>query len=361
LHSLLYLSAKKNRTCQPDGNIRSFGLINTIKIVDPKRISYLNIFYLMKAINYKTVSKIISAIILVAAVSYALFVIFRASSLIELSKVHFKPVYLLLSFLIAYAGTLLGAIPTWRQILAKNGVHQNLRKDISIYCYSVLGSILPGSIWNIAGRATLYQQLNDNGLTATLASILEAIIVGIAAFIIYTGSTIFDPRLSLWADRPWIGVCIVLASMFLVHPKIFQRMLSIFLRWVRPGKAFTIGSYQVSDLLRWLLYEVIVTIVGGIAIFMLLESILPVSTGLLIPVISAWAASVAVGTLFIWLPGSPVLRDGAMAIILAPFISTANAILFVIILRIWIIVSLLLLAGLVWLLLDRKTGNKSKV
>lgn len=302
----------------------------------------------------KPITKLISALILLAAVGFAVFYLLRNNTLAQLSNVHFNLIYLLSSFIIAYAGTLLGAIPIWRQILDKNGVHQTIQKDIRIYCYSTLGSVLPGRIWTVASRVTLYQQLDGSGLNVTAASLLENVIVGIAAFILYVMITIIQPDISLWAAQPWIGYIIVSGSLILIHPRIFQHILSFLLKMVRPGKTLPVGSYQIGDLLRWLFFEAIVTLLGGISIFMLLGSILPVSMQLLIPIIAAWAAGVSVGTLFFWLPGSMVLRDGAMVIILSPFISPASAILFVVMMRIWIIVSVLLLAGLVWLFLGRK-------
>ncbi len=315
----------------------------------------------IRTLNFKTISRAASVLIIAGAVAYALFVIIRGRSYVEISKVHFQPVYLIISFLIAYSGTLFGAIPVWRQILAKIGVHQSLQTDICIYTYSALGSILPGSIWTIAGRATLYHQSDQKGLTATLASILEVIIVGIAGFILYTITTIIDPRLGLWASHPWIGIVIILASLTLIHPKVFRPLTLFFLRKIKKEEAAPVGNYRIRDLSLWVAFEIAVTIVGGVSIFALLKSILPVSWDLLIPVISAWAASVTVGTVFLWLPGSPVLRDGAMAIILSVFISPANAILFVVILRVWIIVSIMLLAALIWLLLDRSILRKSGI
>jgi hypothetical protein len=311
----------------------------------------------MDSKKLKSITKLISGLILFAAVGFALYLLIKGNTLAQLSKVRFNPNYLLLSFIIAYAGTLFGAIPAWRQILMKNGVHQPIQKDVCIYCYSTLGSVLPGRIWTVASRATFYQQLNGSGLTVTLASILENVVVGIAAFIMYTVITIIQPQISLWADHPWIGYCIAVGSMILIHPKIFQRIISFLLKLVRPGKTLPVGNYQVGDLLRWILFEAVVTFLGGISIFVLLESVLPVSFQLLIPILAAWAAGVSIGTLFFWLPGSLVLRDGAMVIILSSYLTPTTAILFVVIMRIWVILSVLLLAGLVWLLLDR---NKQK-
>jgi hypothetical protein len=312
----------------------------------------------MNPIQSKSVSKLISVIILVAAIGIALFLLTKDNTLTQLSMIHFSPIFLLLSFIIAYAGNLLGAIPVWRQILKKNGVQQTIRQDICIYCYSSLGSLIPGQIWTIAGRAALYQQLNVSGFIVTASGILEFFVVGIASFIVYSGIAFLKPHISIWAARPWIGLFIILGSMVLIHPRILQHLISMSRKWIKPERELLVGNYRVIDLVRWLLYEMIVIIIGGISIFLLLKSILPVSIELLIPVIATWAAGVAVGTLFFWLPGSPVLRDGTMAIILAMFISPASAILFVGLVRIWLIISLLLLAGMVWLLLDRKFSFK---
>jgi len=80
-----------------------------------------------------------------------------------------------------------------------------------------------------------------------------------------------------------------------------------------------------------------------------------------IQVITAWAAASAAGNLFFWLPGTFVLRDGALILALSSSLPVSVAVLFAILARVWTIGSLLALAGLVWLVLDLPYRNRRSI
>lgn len=120
------------------------------------------------------------------------------------------------------------------------------------------------------------------------------------------------------------------------------------------------ASFNFKDLVIWVSVEIIILLIGGMAMFVLLASLTDVSLSMLIPVIASWAVAVAVGNLFFWLPGTPVLRDGAMILALTPSLILPVAVAFVLLVRLWSLASLLLLAGLVWVTLDLPTRLRKK-
>jgi hypothetical protein len=142
--------------------------------------------------------------------------------------------------------------------------------------------------------------------------------------------------------------------MILVQPPFFNR----FIQWLLKQSKQTqenLASLHYGDLGLLLGLEILTIIVGGTAIYILLQSFIRIPIEAYVPVISAWAAGVVVGNLLFWFPGKPILRDGAMMLVLTQLLPPTLALAFVIILRVWHIASILLAAGLAWLFLRRRT------
>ncbi len=91
---------------------------------------------------------------------------------------------------------------------------------------------------------------------------------------------------------------------------------------------------------------------GGCALFVLLSSVTFVPVSVLGQLIAAWAAAVAVGNLFFWLPATFLLRDGALVVAVSGSVTLPIAVLFAVLTRVWMIASTLLLAGLIWIIFD---------
>jgi len=58
----------------------------------------------------------------------------------------------------------------------------------------------------------------------------------------------------------------------------------------------------------------LVVYVGGTAIYFLLKSFVVTSGNLYITMVGVWAAGAAAGHLLFWVPGKPILRDGALCV-----------------------------------------------
>ena len=289
-----------------------------------------------------------------AMVLVALGIMIREGQAIVFDLVQFRAPLLLLSFIIEVSGLFI-AIPIWRQILSSHNVKLSLRDDIRIYNYSALGHVLPGGIWTIVSRATLYQQLGVQGLQVASASVMETLIIGVSGIGVYGISVILNPEINL-LQRPELGIILTFAALMFLHPRIFSPIF----HWIakRSSKSFRDESFEYSSqkLATWILIESGTILIGGLAVFTLLGSLGEITSGALIPVIASWASATAASSLLFWLPGSPLLRDGAMVIALSPILPLSSALFFVVIVRLWSIGSLVLLAFLVWLVFGR-SGN----
>ena len=262
-----------------------------------------------------------------------------------------NPAFVLLSILTVFSG-LFVTVQAWRSILARFGSRLSYKDDLRIYCYTLLGAAIPGGFWSLVGRVALYERQRMSGVNITVASVIEFMLLGLAGLVVYGLTMFIQPAQSLW-QRPEIAFIVTTTALTLVQPPLFNRLIRLVLRYSRQSETFTSLSY--SDLGLWLILEILTVIIGGTAIYVLLQSFIEIPPAeAYVLVVSAWAASAASNLLF-WFPGKPLLRDGIMALVLTRLLPPALALAFVVILRVWTIVSILLAAGLAWLFLRRKT------
>lgn len=291
--------------------------------------------------------KLTTFLIIIAAVS-ALVIVTRQGLPLLAQSLRFDPPLLGLSFLVACSGLLI-AVPVWRSILGAYGIRQSIHDDLRIYCYSALGVTLPGGIWSIVGRSGLYQRLGANGVAVAAASVTETFLIGISGLGVYAGTLIILPGLSL-LKQPEIGLGFAVLALVMIHPRIFNRISE----WVsrRTGRQVVRAEFGWGQLALWSCLEILVTVSGGVSAFILLYSFWAMPFFVLIQTIAAWALASAFSNLFFWFPGTAPARDAVMVLALSPALAMPQAILFVILWRVWTVAALLFLAGIIWLVFD---------
>ncbi|MBN2257522.1 MAG: flippase-like domain-containing protein [Anaerolineaceae bacterium] len=280
-----------------------------------------------------------ASIILVVLIYVVYIIITQGKQVVEL-KQHYNFLYTLSAFLVVIPGTVI-AIIAWRNMLSAFQVRRKLRDDIKVYCVSMIGSILPGGIWGIVGRTSLYKNIGAHSINVASASILESIIVGVSGLFVYTGITVFQPTNNI-INSMEIGIVVGIVCLILIQPPIFNRLIS----WVlhRFDKNHTPKSIEITmiNIITWLGLETMVCIIGGFAVYLFLNSFYPLAITSLQLIISAWALSTVFGNLLFWLPGKLVFRDGIFVLALSTFMSLPLAITSVVAIRIWSILSILL-------------------
>ena len=304
----------------------------------------------MYRLSKAKLGRVISVAWLALAGGAVVWILARGSAELLKQPVRLRLSLVLLSFLVVNCGLFI-TIVVWHQILARLGARQSFRDDWRIYSYSALGVALPGGIWRIVGRVASYQQLGADSLRVVTAGVVEAFVTGIAAMALYAVSVIVRPDISLW-KRPEISFIFLLLALFFLHPRVFSRASAWILKRSRGTDGPAAIDIGVRELAGWICLEVLVVLIGGIALFILLNSLTVVPGDVLIRLIAGWSAAVAVGNLFFWLPGTFMLSDGALVLALASSVPVPVAILFTLLVRVWSLGSLLLVAGFSWLLLD---------
>jgi hypothetical protein len=291
----------------------------------------------------------LAMIVLVLIIAFAMLI--NDSQRLLAYSFQLDPLLVLLSFVIECSGLIL-AVPVWHGILACFGSHLSYRDDLRIYCYSMLGVAVPGGFWPLVSRAALYERHGVDGMRVAAASVVESVLIGLAGLVVYGLTTLLHRTENVW-QQPGIALAVAALAFVLIQPPIFSRIIGWLPRRLRQAEEPAV-SLRYTDLVRWLVLEGIVIVIGGGAVYVLLQGFTAVPSGLFFPVISAWAVAAVAGNLFFWVPGTPVIRDSAMVLILVQSLPASIAILFALLVRVWTITSILIVAVLARLFLRQR-------
>lgn len=246
------------------------------------------------------------------------------------------------------------AILIWRSILRTNGLNHDFKHDLKVYVYSLLGYMLPGGVWTILVRGFLSKKVGNIKTPLTvMAGVVETILSGISALSL----CILFLFLQNWTmSLPLtIPLLVGLIMLLIINPKIFTRVTTWFFKLTNKSYPDTYLQFTNTNLFLWFLGELLVIIIGSLALFVLMSSFREVNLQILILIIISWSFAVAVSSLFFWLPGTPFIRDGTMVGILSTKVTLGFAILFVVVQRVWSIITILLLSLCLWIIFDLPT------
>jgi hypothetical protein len=295
------------------------------------------------------VCKVISGSLLVLAVTVAALVILQSGDELLRKPIRLNWYFLLLSLGLAYGGLLLIVLPVWRHILSCYGIRKSFREDLRNYSYGALGTILPGSVWGIVGRSVFYAGNGISKFTTANAGILESLLIGIAATLVYALSSALQRNPGPW-QRPEVVFVAAAFSFALLSPRGLNHILERLWRWTGHQDKPARVRFGMGHLMAWIGLEALGVVVGGLALYLLLLSFTGAPGDALPRIITAWAAAAVMGNLFFWLPGTFLLRDGFLVAILTPVLSLPTAILFALLSRLWSLVFILGSAAAIWLL-----------
>ncbi len=291
----------------------------------------------------------VSACVFLCTVAFLAFLLLRSTE--ELRELDDWPTYLgfcAKGFLL-YPVSLIVQALIWRMMIVRLGQMAGGWWDIEIYAYSSLMRHLPGAIWYLAGRATMYHTRGVGASVALMASGLEWFLLLAAAVLVYstlslTGSGVLLISLVL------LSVLIVatalglrqalLASARLPLPGFVRRRLTALAAAPVPGAA---------DLTLWLSLYVLAYFIGGWILLLLVRGVAPEVAMDLGTAARIWALTGGIGFLLAAIvPAGLGVRELTLAMLLSPTISMTGAIVVAILLRALFVAGSLVWGGALW-------------
>ena len=299
---------------------------------------------LQAKLTRRNLFRLASFVIIASGLVYYIWVTWDDAQSLQSYEFSFNPFTMFASFIVTGI-SLTGAIYIWHLIIQRFGATSRFSEDYRIYSLSLLGTILPGGIWSAVSRATMYDSRGVSGASIGAAAVIEFFLQGIAGLIVWGVATMVQPTDRIW-QSPWIAGLLFIVALLLIQPPLFNRAANWLLR--RQGGGGSAIQLQYRDLLGWILAHTAIIFCGCCAIFLVLVSFIPFTFDLFWPTVTIWAVTVTVGNLLFWLPGTPLIRDGVMVIILSDYLPATVSLALVIILRIWTLIAILLAIALSW-------------
>ncbi len=218
------------------------------------------------------------------------------------------------------------------EVLTLLGHRLTYRRMCRILFTSMMAKYLPGGWWAFIGRAHFYRQEGLNLPQASLAVLMETILVvtsGILAFSLFAQF----PAHFLWDDQRVFLIFLGAACLALLHPRLLNPCLFLSEKLFKKPVPRQHYSYRkvVYPFFIFLLFWIGM---GG-SFWMLACSLMDVKLALLPQMISAFALSWTLGFLSFLTPGGLGVREGALTLLLKPFFPLFAATVLSLLSRVW--------------------------
>jgi glycosyltransferase 2 family protein len=252
-------------------------------------------------------------------------------------------------------------VTIWRTVLGWVGGPLAYKEATRIWFASILVRYIPGNVWQPLGMTVLGQQVGVRP-EATIASIVlfQAIsllsVVPLVAIYLLTGGTI--TVLDLSGVAPWLAwIAAAPVIVFLARPGWLIHLLNLIL--VRLRREPLTVQLSSARLLVLLAVAVLAWILWGVAFTALTLGLRPISWDTLQPILLtllvAYPIAYAVGYLSFLTPGGLAVREGMLALLLIPAIG-GLATVAALVMRIWLVILEVLVAGIVALITRQRTA-----
>jgi uncharacterized membrane protein YbhN (UPF0104 family) len=227
---------------------------------------------------------------------------------------------LVTAFLATFAGVFC-AILSWRAVLADLGSPLRVRYAVGIVGIGQLGKYLPGSLWPVVAQMELGREHDVPRKRSAVASLLVIVVALTAGGLLAAATLPFAARGSLGPYRPVFLV--PAAGLVLLHPRVFNAAAARGLRLLKRAPLEQGLSLRgTAAALGWALAQ---WACWGLAVWLLGRG-LPGAHGPLLAVsLGAYALAWSAGFLFLVAPAGAGVREGALVLLLAPSLGTAQA------------------------------------
>lgn len=173
------------------------------------------------------------------------------------------------------------------------------------------------------------------GLTTAIIGQALSVLSALLLSFVLLGYTLHE---KIFYKNPLIFLLVIFFSIavfiFIAYPKLLEMLINFGLRLVRKER---IGlELKAKDLLLYLVYYNLSWFLFGLAFMFFVKSITPVSWSLYLSLTGAFAFSLTIGFLAVFVPGGLGVREGILVLLLSLYFPLPVSTLIVIFSRLWI-------------------------
>lgn len=244
----------------------------------------------------------------------------------------------------------------WHLTLRALGARIGALASIRVWMVSSLARYLPGGVWSYASRVYLAREAGVDGARAGLSLYLESLLLMAGSLAVGL------PSLGAASGLPFGpagAILLLLLVSLLMHPRAVGLLRRI---PGRVGRALA-GVELPTTARSFGLYAYYVAFWAAFSgvFFLFVRAILPVPPEAWLPVATSLAMGFLIGFVLLFVPGGLGVREGAMYLLLLPFLSPAESLVISIGSRLWLMAGEALSLALVWLLFRPRPPARTAV
>ncbi|MCK4404047.1 MAG: flippase-like domain-containing protein, partial [candidate division Zixibacteria bacterium] len=239
-------------------------------------------------------------------------------------------------------------VKIWGRMLRHTGSSVSYLKLFKVWFFSNLGRYLPGKVWQFLGMIYMLEKRGvpkKNSFSTAVVAQFFSVISGLLIAALFLGADLYSQFLS---KSP--GLIVVIAMFFLAvivmacYPKLLQKIVNFGLGILKKEKI----SLDITgkDVIIYLLCYSVSWLLFGLAFLVFIKAMAQASFAMYPSLTGAFAFSVNIGFLALFVPGGIGVREGLLVLLLSSlfpaFFPVPVATLISLLARLWVTVAELL-------------------
>lgn len=195
-----------------------------------------------------------------------------------------------------------------------------------------LAKYLPGGLWIVPGRVIVFRKYGVNVISSSVGIIVELFVLLVSGAVVFLPYLLFvgaGPLSQLWT----LGLLLIPATMIGLHLGIFNHALRWFLALV--GYKDATVELTIRQVASMLLIDIAFWLAAGTGFYLLVTSVQAVPVPMWLALTSAFSMAWVVGFLAFLTPSGLGVREGALALLLAPLVPAPLPVVVALLARLW--------------------------
>lgn len=234
-----------------------------------------------------------------------------------------------LTLLVAY---FVGRSLLWHQITVRNGITFPLRRAIPVWFYSALGKYVPGKVFTLLARLHFYGKENCSAGRISLCYFLETVFTLLAYILTALLALVLAGIETLQNFQPALIVLLIVFAASL-HPRILSFAINLFRR-IEHKEPIKL-DIRYRDMVGFVGMYTLNWFVMGAGFFLLTGAIYSVEPRSVIYLSGAFSVASLAGILSVFAPSGLGVREGVLAVALAPVLPTSVGVIIALVSRVW--------------------------
>ncbi len=232
-------------------------------------------------------------------------------------------------------------------------------ESFNIQTQAWFGKYIPGKVGVVGIKFYLGKKKDINNTTIGISVIYENVFQVVTAFLVSI-PILFYYSIKEMGENPILyqvfPLLFIIGLFIFIHPKVFFYFINLGLRLFNREPISNNYFLTLGQIIKYVTLYSVGVIANGIAFFLFVKSITPISLEYLIPIIGIFNFAGIIGMLAIFVPAGLGVREGIIVLFLKAFLLLEIVIFISVLSRLWATIADLIIG--VYVVLFKRIRNK---